>query len=534
MKKLCLSVLLIIAAFIILPFNIYAIDDAVNVIKLYVGEIKIISVSSPTRVVVGNPNIADVTNISKNEMTISPKSPGVTTLVYWDSFGEQSYKINVFSENLSAIKSRVDNLLRKLDLPEVYSQAEETEGKVILLGKVKTPQDRERVATILGSLKDKIVDLIQVKEEETVIDIDVQVMELTKDATSTLGLSWPDQITIGEVTSPSTVPFKAMGGLFRVLDLKRNSAYSLTLDALIQEGKAQILSRPHLACQSGKEAELIVGGEKPVFTTSVVSGGGSSTSVEYKEYGIKLKIKPVLTDDKRIKLAVNVEVSEVGEAETIGTVSSTSNQTTAKAYPLSKRTASTELYINNGQTMVIGGLNKKKEEEEIRKTPGLGNIPIIGLAFRKKLTKTGGGIGGKGDTELFITLTPTVTPEDNKEAVVINKEKAQEIKPAVLPEEKPVDPVSGYAKIVKDRILANFSYPREARENSYEGTVKISLHISYTGELLDVSIKESSGNRLLDDQAISMVKNTATYPPFPTSIESQELWIDVPVAFQLK
>jgi pilus assembly protein CpaC len=535
MRKLCLSVILIVTALVITTFNTYAIDEIGEALKLYVGETKVIPVNNPVRVAISNPAIADVSNIGKSEMTIAGKTAGSTTLVFWDSFGEQSYKVNVFTEDLRDIKLRVDNLLKKLELPGVYSHAEESEGKVIILGKVKTPQERERVSTILGTLKDKTVDLIEVKEEETVIDIDVQVLELNNDATSTLGFTWPNSVTLTEVGSPGVAPLATKWStLFKVLNLNR-AAFAFTLDALAQEGKAQILSRPHLACQSGKEAELTVGGEKPVFTTQV-SLGGSGTKVEYKEYGIKLKIKPTLTDEGRIKLGVNVEVSEVGDAETIGTTSTTENTTRARAYPLSKRTASTELYIDNGQTMIIGGLNKKKEEEDVRKVPGLGNVPIVGLAFRKKTTKSGGGTGNRGDSELFITLTPTITSMDeNKSLQQPGKDKASEIKAStVMYEEGPVNPVNEYARIVKDRIFANFIYPKEAKENNYQGTVKISLHISYTGELLDVSMKESSGNNFLDDQAVSMAKNVDFYPPFPTSIENKELWIDIPVTFQLK
>ena len=73
---------------------------------------------------------------------------------------------------------------------------------------------------------------------------------------------------------------------------------------MIYEGKAKILSRPKLACQSGKEASLLVGGEKPNMTTQVsgTSGGGSSNTVEYKEYGIKLKMAPTLNSDGKIIL----------------------------------------------------------------------------------------------------------------------------------------------------------------------------------------------------------------------------------------
>ncbi|MBU2221194.1 MAG: TonB family protein, partial [Candidatus Omnitrophica bacterium] len=377
------------------------------------------------------------------------------------------------------------------------------------------------------------VDLVQVKEEESVIDIDVQVMELTKDATNTLGLSWPEKITLTEVGSPGILEAGTKWStLFKILNLNR-AAFAFTLDALVQEGKAQILSRPRLACQSGKEAELTVGGEKPVFTTQVSgSSGGQGTSVEYKNYGIKLKVKPTLTDEKRIKLSVNVEVSDVGAPETIGTTGGSSgNTTTAKAYPLVKRSASTELYLDNGQTMVIGGLMKKKTEEDIRKVPGLGNLPIIGLVFRKKITKEGGGQGERGDVELFITLTPTVTSEEKKAPKQPDKDISQDNRTAV--KEESLDPIASYAKIIKERILVNLTYPNDLKDARYQGTVKLSLRISYTGELLEVTVIESSGYRLLDEQAILMVKNAGSFPPFPTSIEQNELWIEAPIMYQL-
>ena len=415
MKRIFLFTLLVVAAFVILPGKSYTADDTSEVLKLYMGEVKIISVSSPSRIAIGNPAIADVTNVTKNSITLTPKSAGTTTLVYWDNFGEQPYRIKVFAEDINAIKLRVDNLLGKLNLPEVYSQTAEDEGKVLILGRVKSNQDRERIFTVLGGLKNYLLDLVQVKEDESLLDIDVQVLELDKDATDTLGFTWPGSITFTEVGSPGLAAAgTTWGKIFKVSDISRSisgaaNPFTLKLDALIQEGKARILSRPRIACQSGKEAELNVGGEQPIFTTQIAATTGSQgTSVEYKQFGIKLKIKPTLTDEKRIKLSLNVEVSEIGAVQTIGTTSSSSNTTTAQAYPLSKRSAITELYLDDGQTMGIGGLIKKKTEEDVTRTPFLSNIPVLGAIFRQKVTKTGGGSGSRGDTELFIILTPKI------------------------------------------------------------------------------------------------------------------------------
>lgn len=510
--------------------------DEESTIKLYMGENKIIPVSTPTRIVISNPNIIDVTNVTSSEITIVPKAAGKTKLVFWDNFGEQTYEVKVFTEDMKEIKRRVDNLLAKLGFQEVYTEAEDEENKVVLLGRVKTAQDKEKITTTLGGLTAKTIDLIQVLEDTSVIDIDVHVLELNQDATNTLGFTWPQSITITEGNSPGLAPaFTQWQHLFSVKDFNRN-ALSVTLDILAQEGKAKVLSRPRLACQSGKEAELLVGGEKPIFTTQVASAGGEGTSVEYKEYGIKLNIKPTVMPDKRIRLALKIEISEVGAAETIGAAA----DPTAKAYPLTKRNVSTELFLNEGQTLAIGGLIKQKEEEDLRKTPGLGDIPFIGMAFRKTTKRSGGGQGERGNSELFITLTPAVISYDKKQEPVVKEVKVEEIQELVSSNyiasnfnSTYDDPVANYTQIVQQRILNNLDYPKSAKEAGFSGTVKLKLHISYTGKLLETAIKESSGYSILDSNALTASKGISSYPPFPPAIQQEEIWIDIPITYKL-
>jgi pilus assembly protein CpaC len=509
-----------------------------EVIKIILGEIKVIPTRMPSRVAIVNPKIADIADVSDTEIRVSAKSLGTTMLEFTDAFGVQTIKVKVLAEDMDEIKRRVDNLLRNLSLPGVYTQAVDEEAKVLLLGNVKTPQDKDKVNIALGTLKDKIVDLINVKEEERVIEIDVHVLELSKDATSTLGLTWPSAVNLREVGSPGLTPLGVKWStVFKVLNLQRYSdattpdPFTFKLDALIQEGKARILSRPRLTCQSGKEAELLVGGEKPLLKTDVVSGGGTGTEVEYKEYGIKLNIKPTVTDSERIKLGIKVDVSEVGIAETIGTTSAISTTTTAKAYPLTRRTASTELFLNDGQTMAIGGLIKQKNEEDIRKVPILGDVPVLGLFFRRKTVRTGGGTGERGETELFITLTPKIVPGLEEAKKEVKEIQAAKIMPLAL-SKSPTDPVTRYMRIIQNRILENLSYPTTAKEAGFQGTAKLSLHLSYRGDLLDVDVKDSSGYKILDDNAVAAAKSISEYPPFPPSIASEDLWIEIPIIYR--
>lgn len=535
MRKALFLLSILSISLIAFPVSDYASDElGQEVIKLTLGEIKVLPVSNPTRVVIGNPAIADVAGATKNELTLAPKAVGATTLVFWDNFGEQSYKVKVFSENIQELKRRVDGLLAKLELPSVTTQAEEDEGKIFLLGSVKTAQEKEKISLVLGSLTAKIVDLLSIKEEESVIEIDVQVLELDKDATTTLGFTSPGSVTLTEVGSPPiSAAGAALSGMFRTHNFTR-AAFSWTLDALINEGKARILSRPRLACQSGKEAELLVGGEKPIFTTEVASAGGAGTSVEYKEYGIKLKIKPTITDENRVKVNLNVEISEVGTADSIGS----STTTTAKAYPLTKRNVSTELYLNDEQTLSIGGLIKQKEEEDIRRTPFLSDIPIMGALFRKKTSKEGGGNGERGNTELFITLTPKIANSKGDAKAAKNKDNPKEAKPEVAPaaikdnSSLPPD-LSKYIAIIQKRIIDNLTYPTAAKESSFQGTVKLSLKLSYLGELKEVVVKNSSGYKILDDNAVESTKRLISFPPFPASIDQKEMWVDIPIEYRL-
>ena len=558
---------LLILCCAILPMGmVLAQDEEVKTsteLKLYMGETRVIEANVPSRVVVGNPNIVDISDVSEDAVTLTPKAVGVTTFMLKDGYGEQSYRVRVMAEDMSDIKTRIDGLLKELNLPGVYTRAVETEGKVLLLGSVKTADDKKMIDSALGPLKDKTTDLIQVKEEEAVVDINVEVLELDKDATSTLGFTWPGQISLSEpgYTTPN------LSAVFNVLNYTR-SGLTASLDLLVNEGKARILSRPNVACQSGKEAELLVGGEKPTFTTTVSeTGGATSSTVEYKEFGIKLNIKPVITADDRIHLKLMVEVSEVGDAELLGPA----NAPTAKAYPLTKRSTTTELYLNNNQTLAIGGLMKQKSENDVRKFPVLGDVPALGGFFRKRTTKEGGGAQQRGNTELFITLTPRIiskgqpAQQNASAGQAVTMPETKIVSDVVIPndtaavKEAPAQPavallkeapsadvdiiesateggvstsLADYINNVYKKIIDAVYYPQDAKKAGWQGTVKLSLNINYDGTLKEVKLLQSSGYSILDQAALETVYRQAPYPALPEQVQQDELRVEIPVAFR--
>ncbi|MBD3246916.1 MAG: TonB family protein [Candidatus Omnitrophica bacterium] len=348
-------------------------------------------------------------------------------------------------------------------------------------------------------------------------------------------MQWPNQASISEPAGRWNTLAGMPDALFRISDWSRET-FSANVNFLIQEGKARILSRPRVVCQSGKEAELMVGGEVPMFETNVVAGGGSDTDIEYKEYGIKLNISPVVTDEDKVQLTLNVEVSEIGEAEEIGTTTSTATSSgrtvTARAYPLTKRTVASQLFLHNGETLVLGGLISQKTQEDLDKFPWLADVPILGAFFRNRQTQRGGGASTRDDKELFITLTPKILyPQDRmpeKEKMVrARKQQFQEM----YKQDYLADELQEYILNVQEKIYHNMNYPSSLVNTGWQGTVILKLWLGHTGSLNDVRILKSSGYSVFDEEALKLVRNLQ-YSPFPSEIEVEEIKIEVPIVYR--
>ncbi len=527
--------------------NIFCADDFLQAedLEMFVGEVKLIPTKSPKRVAVGSPTVADVHSVNDNQIIIVANSAGTTTLVWSDKFGETTLNLKVFAENMDIIKERVDVLLKSLNIPGIKTRANNDEAKVLISGNVKTKEELARIETVLGALNTKVINLIQVDEEKRMIEIEAEVLEIDKDSTSQLGLQWPTEFEFSEVGSKLlTQP------MFRMTEWSR-SVISGKIQMLVKNGKARILSRPKLACQSGKDAELLVGGEKPIMTSQVaalsVSTGGvnssSSTQVDYKEYGIKLKISPIITAEKKIQLDLRVDVSDIGEAEILGA----SNAPSARAYPVTKRSTSTKLFVADGQTLAISGLIRQKKEEEVQKLPFMGDVPIFGAIFRSKTTRKGGGIGEKGDTELIVLITSKILPlegtiekkpvapslqmnyaqVDNKEAMIREEE-------ARIASNLPLSElVSTYSASIGQNLQQKVIYPSAAQMAGIKGQVRLALHLSRDGQLLEAMLERSSGFSVLDESALRTAKQCAPYPEFPSGISEQEMWIQVPIVYNI-
>lgn len=505
-------------------------EDTIKIIK---GRIKEIEVYSPTKVMITNPSVADVTAVDNRKIEITAKEKGLTELSYQDKTGKHSFLIKVIPEDISYYNKQIKKILHLLGLRKIRTHPVEDDGKIFLLGSVRTPEEKDKLKNALGDLAKKIVDLTTI-EEDSLVEIAVEVLELDKDATRTLGFNYGGGIFVGDDGSSTAggsgfVTGLKQGDLFRILNFTR-SAFEMRLDLLIQEGKARVLSRPRLVCQSGKEAELMVGGEVPILNTQIASTTGvQGTQIEYKDFGIKLKINPAVSEDDKIQLALNVEVSEVGDAETIGSASAP----TAKAFPLTKRTVSTQLYLRDGETLAIGGLIKQKSEEDLKRYPWLSDVPILGAFFRHREIKTGDGAGKRGNRELFITLYPKIVkktgPLTTGEKIRYQEDRfLEKYKDIRIPSE-----LEDYVLEVQRRIITAVKYPPILQGTGWKGEVLLRLKIDAQGNLKEADVLKSSGYKIFDDDALNLVKNL-TYPPFPEDARIDEIKIKIPIIYKGK
>lgn len=283
--------------------------------------------------------------------------------------------------------------------------------------------ESENTISFYGTLKqyEQIKNFLQEQDKpQKQVSLEAKVTAIQKDAAKDLGVSWEwsklpqspeheitydtvkhtvinedgskeeitDYLPVDEVTRkwnddeniPGVIRFgKGVDGY------PYEFYYDAKIDALISDGKANILARPNITTIQGKEAVINIGSEVPVPTVSTTNST-TTTSIKYREAGIILKCTPRVNEDGIITVKVHTEVSSPMYVEDM------------KAYRFQKRSADTIVRLKDGQTMVIGGLIGSDEAKQMSKIPFLGDIPILGNLF-KHIQKS------KSDTEVMIFLT---------------------------------------------------------------------------------------------------------------------------------
>ena len=491
-----------------------------------VGEVRSYLIEGLTRVAIGNPEIADVEVVSSDEFLIKSKKAGTTNLILWAGQGQRAFAVTVKDAAPERLASEAERVIRQF-APGVTVKRED--AKVFVTGEVSTEGERERLRELTASYPD-VVNFVQVVPSlppppppqviPPLVKLAVQVIELNRTDLEKLGVKWSESLAF---TEPQATDQTVSDALFRWGTSLTRSSVSATLNALVQKDRARILAEPKLVTTSGKEASSFIGLEVPIVTATSfgTTTAVASASIEFRQTGVLLKMTPhAHAEEGKVTLVIQAEVSEIDSSVALDVP--VGNQT-VKVPGFAVRKANTEVTAASGETIMIAGLLQANDASNISQVPALGSMPVVGRLFRSPETKS-------TQRELIITVTPELAIDAE---MATDKTLALEQALAVAGVTASVeDPTLRYALAVQNRIAKAIRYPTREKELGLAGAVRLRLHLFRDGTLGRALIAESSGLELLDNAALKAAESQSPYPPFPSDLPQQELWLEFPVLFR--
>lgn len=421
--------------------------EPIEEIALDVGEGRLVELRrKATKVLVADPRIASFQVPSPGHVFVFALRGGATTLYALDDGDKAIAAIRVVAHlNLPSLKAQL-----KRQMPEAADRVELEEGfsgRVIVRGKVRTPQQAREVVDFIQAYLDSlpstiarangqaapppqatrvgddstssVINQLQV-EASSQINIQVRVVEVSRSLSHELGFNWATLLNTGNgtwgvmtgsaasafapvATVPTSLFDSVTGRSFSSLipgsTTAQLSAGGMTtrgrftlgglISALSAEGFATLLAEPNLTAQSGESAAFAVGGEVPIVILT-----NNTVQIDYKSYGVILRMTPTLLSPNRISLHVAPEVSELTEDGAV-----TLQGLTIPAFKV--RRADTTVELASGQSFALAGMLRSSAAQTISGVPGLSRIPWLGRLFEGEKTE-------RAETELVILVTANV------------------------------------------------------------------------------------------------------------------------------
>lgn len=264
-----------------------------------------------------------------------------------------------------------------------------------------------------------IIDQLDARRAQ--VYVESLIVEVSADKAAELGIQWAgvsgdggSNYRVGVLTGFSSegnnlisqaasvlgtnkTPLPPGNGLTAALFRQRDGALGLGLlaRALEKNVKANILSMPNLLTLDNEEARIIVGQNVPFITgqfTTAASAGAAGVNpfqtIERRDIGLSLRVRPQISEGGTVKMAIYQETSSIQQSTTSGLITS-------------KRSIETNVLVDDGQIIVLGGLIEDTVNDTVEKVPGLGDIPFLGYLFRYQSKR-------RGKTNLMVFLRPIV------------------------------------------------------------------------------------------------------------------------------
>jgi pilus assembly protein CpaC len=367
----------------------------------------VLNVGAPiARVSLTVPDVADAMVTAPGQLLIHGKSPGTISLFVWDKGGAiKTYEVNV-RRDLTILVEQMKQLFPGEQITVAGS------GKdVVISGTVTSKYVIEKAADVAGGFvekKENVVNLLQQQEgvASNQVMLRVRFAEVSRSALQELGATWlldqfksdwTGRFTTEQFASPQFDDSKpgriTFSDYLNVFLFNSKHGVGAVIRALSSKGLFQSLAEPNLITVNGKEASFLAGGEYP-YPVAQAGTGGTTISIQFKEFGIRLHFTPTVLGGDLINLKVKPEVSTLDFTNAILLDG-------FRLPALSTRRADTEVELQDGQTFAIAGLMNNQLNSTLQKIPGIGDIPVLGYLFKSRAYQ-------KNQTELVVMVTPTI------------------------------------------------------------------------------------------------------------------------------
>lgn len=426
-------------------------------ITISVGEQKVIRVSNVARVAIGDPDIADVKHVA-GDLLITGVGEGRTSLMVWQTSDRRiSYVVVVRKWNPKEVQAEIRALLdgregvhlrvigdriyldgetlttddyeRVQQILNLYPNVKSfvrpsnnakrlaAEALNVALGKaglksvratvigstiflegwVESKEDIDKANQVAAAVGEKVLNLVTVGVKRMVL-VEVEFVEVQSNDGRHVGIKFPTNLVSAEGTGVvftwvkplRDAPFNdaatnAVGSIATTLNAGTDFGFGMRFD----HGFIRVLSQPKLLCASGEKAEFQAGGEVPILVVTA-----NQFAVEWKPFGVILKITPTADRQHNITTEIYAEVSDVDRSLSI-------KANGFEVPGFRKRDVKTNVTVKDGETVVLSGLFNYDEQKAVSKLPLLGHIPILGELFKSRdFTDR--------KTELAIYVTPKV------------------------------------------------------------------------------------------------------------------------------
>ena len=386
-RRICFAALVMLAALgVRRAVGQRVISGAEKVVTMSAGASALLVYDTPVaRFSIGELTVADANVVSPKEVLVTGKKLGTTSLLVWDKDGE----VHVYSLEVTADAPALERYLRNL-FPRDSMAVTASSNTVTLTGRVHSPAVDRQAVDIAKATGAVVIDQLQAPPGRQIL-LQVEFAEVNRDAvkqmSSILSTVNPDRFAHLLLDSVATVS----DGLMRLFLADANAQFSAAIRALRSTGDFRSLAEPNLLTLPGQEASFLAGGEFPY--PSVQSGAQSGAiTIVFKEFGIRLRFTPTITEGGSIRLHVAPEVSSLDFA----------NALTLNGFQIPSlltRRAETDVELRDGQHLAIAGLLDNTMLKNVTKIPVLGDLPILGAFFRSTDAQ-------QRRTELLVVVTP--------------------------------------------------------------------------------------------------------------------------------